>query len=195
MSKQVKNTQFWHFSVSKKAQLLAVRMTEQPILLTKRKINRPVHKIFYVFKVDRLQMIVVAKNLSVSQLFISRMHKMCAIRQLVSAPLNPIPIAEHFRRTQDYFRLKRAVKSHTLVISLYQRNSRHQNGKWLFIMIGINDLNIPNSEMWKYVDDTTICEIVAKNHAISLFTECSRVTYLIKTLEKTNSSQTKAMQV
>ena len=51
------------------------------------------------FKVDRLQMIVVAKNLSVLQLFISRMPKMCAILQLVSAPLNPIPIAEHFRRS------------------------------------------------------------------------------------------------
>ena len=42
-------------------------------------------------------MIVVAKKLSVLQLFISRMPKMCAILQLVSAPLNPIPIAEHFR--------------------------------------------------------------------------------------------------
>ena len=49
------------------------------------------------FKADRLQMIVVAKKLSVLQLFISRMPKMCAILQLVSAPLNPIPIAEHFR--------------------------------------------------------------------------------------------------
>ena len=46
---------------------------------------------------DRLQRIVVAKSLSVLQLFISRMPKMCAILQLVSAPLNPIPIAEHFR--------------------------------------------------------------------------------------------------
>ena len=35
-------------------------------------------------------MIVVAKNLSVLQLFISSMPKMCAILQLVSAPLNPI---------------------------------------------------------------------------------------------------------
>ena len=34
--------------------------------------------------------------------------------------------------------------------------------------MGINDLNIPNSEMWKYVDDTTICEIVAKNQSSSL---------------------------
>ena len=44
-------------------------------------------------------MIVVAKKyISALQLFISRMPKMCAILQLVSAPLNPIPIAEHFRR-------------------------------------------------------------------------------------------------
>ncbi|XP_067041339.1 uncharacterized protein [Acropora muricata] len=37
--------------------------------------------------------------ISVLQLFISRMPKMCAILKLVSAPLNPIPIAEHFRRS------------------------------------------------------------------------------------------------
>ena len=48
---------------------------------------------------DRLQIIVVAKNLTVLQLFISRMPKMCAIPQLVSPPLNPIPTAEHFRRS------------------------------------------------------------------------------------------------
>ena len=54
----------------------------------------------FQFKADRLQMIVVAKKyISVLQLFISRMPKMCAIPQLVSAPLNPIPIAEHFRRS------------------------------------------------------------------------------------------------
>ena len=51
------------------------------------------------FKVDRPQTTVVAKNLSVLQMFISRMPKICAILQLVSAPLNPIPIAEHFRRS------------------------------------------------------------------------------------------------
>ena len=52
------------------------------------------------FKVDRLQIIVVAKKyIYVSQLFISRMPKMRAIPQLVSAPLNPIRIAEHFRRS------------------------------------------------------------------------------------------------
>ena len=51
------------------------------------------------FKVDRLQIIVVAKKyIYVSRLFISRMPKMRAIPPLVSAPLNPIPIAEHFRR-------------------------------------------------------------------------------------------------
>ena len=52
----------------------------------------------------QLQIIVpvVAKKyilIYVSQLLVSRMPKMCAIPQLVSAPLNPIPIAEHFRRS------------------------------------------------------------------------------------------------
>ena len=60
-------------------------------------------KIHFKFKVDRLQIILVAKkhisNIYLSQLFISRMSKMHAIPQLVSAPLNPIPIAAHFRRS------------------------------------------------------------------------------------------------
>ena len=53
------------------------------------------------FKVDRLQIVLVAKNIYIyaSQLFISRMPKMRAIPKLVSAPLNPILIAEHFRRS------------------------------------------------------------------------------------------------
>ena len=50
-----------------------------------------------VFKVDRLKIIVVAKKYI--QLFVSRMPKMRAIPQVVSVPLNPIPIAEHFRRS------------------------------------------------------------------------------------------------
>ena len=33
--------QFWHFSISKKAQLPAIRITEQPIQQTKSKINCP----------------------------------------------------------------------------------------------------------------------------------------------------------
>ena len=40
-------------------------------------------------------------------------------------------------------------------------------GPWLFVMM-INDLNILNSEMWKYIDDTTICEIVAKDQFSSI---------------------------
>ena len=51
------------------------------------------------FKGDRLQIIVASEHILNSQLFISRMPKMCAIPQLVSAPLNPIPFAEHFRRS------------------------------------------------------------------------------------------------
>ena len=41
--------QFWHFSISKKAQLPAIRIpvTEQPMLLTKGKINRPGYKLKY----------------------------------------------------------------------------------------------------------------------------------------------------
>ena len=54
-----------------------------------------------VFKVDRLQIVVVPKiYIYVPQLFISKMPKMCVIPQLVSAPLNPVPIAEHFRRSR-----------------------------------------------------------------------------------------------
>ena len=33
--------QFWHFSIREKAHLHAIRITEQPMLLTKRKINGP----------------------------------------------------------------------------------------------------------------------------------------------------------
>jgi len=47
---------------------------------------------FTLFKVDRLQIIVVAKNITVLQLFISRMPKMCAIPQLVSAPFSDFTI-------------------------------------------------------------------------------------------------------
>ena len=50
---------------------------------------------------DILQIIVVAKNITVLQLFISRMPKLCAIPQLVSALLNPIPTVEHFRRSHS----------------------------------------------------------------------------------------------
>ena len=42
-----------------------------------------------------------------------------------------------------------------------------RTGPWLFIMM-IYDLNIPDIEMWKYVDDTTICELVAKNQSSSI---------------------------
>ena len=46
--------------------------------------------LYMQFKVDRLQIIVVAKIITVLQLFISRMPKMCAIPQLVSAPLTGV---------------------------------------------------------------------------------------------------------
>ena len=34
-------------------------------------------------------------------------------------------------------------------------------GPWLFLIM-INDLNAGEAEMWKYVDDTTISEVIAK---------------------------------
>ena len=41
---RIKTIQFWHFSISKKAQLPAKGITEQPLLLTKSKIKRLGHK-------------------------------------------------------------------------------------------------------------------------------------------------------
>jgi hypothetical protein len=34
-------------------------------------------------------------------------------------------------------------------------------GPWLFILM-INDLRTPESDSWKYIDDTTISEVVIK---------------------------------
>ena len=57
-----------------------------------------------IFKVDRLQIILVAKKyISTCRncSSVGCLAKMRAIPQLVSAPLNPIPIAEHFRHPTD----------------------------------------------------------------------------------------------
>ena len=43
-------SQFWYFSISKKAQLPAIRITEQPILLTKSTINRTGYKFSKYFR-------------------------------------------------------------------------------------------------------------------------------------------------
>ena len=43
-NKARKRKPLWCFSISKKAQLPAMGITEQPILLTKSKINRPGYK-------------------------------------------------------------------------------------------------------------------------------------------------------
>ena len=59
-------------------------------------------KIHFKFKVDRLQIILVAKKyISTCRNCSSVGCLKCvhAIPQLVSAPLNPMPIAEHFRRS------------------------------------------------------------------------------------------------
>ena len=59
LSKQVKNmVVVWHFSIEKKAQLPAIRITEQPILLTRRKINNYYCLCYKIFNV----LSVFAKN-------------------------------------------------------------------------------------------------------------------------------------
>ena len=51
MSKKVKNTvAVLHFLISEKAQLPATRITGQPMLLTKGKINRPGYKFSKYFR-------------------------------------------------------------------------------------------------------------------------------------------------
>ena len=60
-------------------------------------------------------------------------------------------------------------------------------GPWLFIIM-INDLKINDSNIWKFVDDTTLDEIVGKN-------EESKVQTLIDDLTRQISeSQFKLMQ-
>ena len=39
-------------------------------------------------------------------------------------------------------------------------------GPWLFLIM-INDLVVKNARLWKYVDDTTISETVAKGELIT----------------------------
>ena len=64
-------------------------------------------------------MIVVAKKLSVLQLFISRMPKMCAILQLVSAPLNRFN-ADRIR--PNYIPKERSQRDERLTVRLsYQK--------------------------------------------------------------------------
>jgi len=40
-------------------------------------------------------------------------------------------------------------------------------GPWLFLIM-INDLSVANTNIWKYVDDTTLAEFVEKNGTSSM---------------------------
>ena len=40
-------------------------------------------------------------------------------------------------------------------------------GPWLFLIM-INNLSVANTNIWKYVDDTTLAECVEKNGTSSL---------------------------
>ena len=75
--------------------------------------------------------VVVKKNISVLQLFISRMPKMCAILQLVSAPLNPIPIAEHFRRSHLQCEHSYGQHIYTNILANWCRKRTHRNMQWV----------------------------------------------------------------
>ena len=60
LSKQVKNQKlFWHFSISKKAHLPAIRITEQPVALTKSKINFLGYKLSIFFKNGQSNLVLV----------------------------------------------------------------------------------------------------------------------------------------
>ena len=57
---------------------------------------------------------------------------MCATPQLVSAPLNPIPIAEHFRRKHplcehSYSKYKLAMKQRKIIVVLSTRKLNKQS--------------------------------------------------------------------
>ena len=51
--------QVWDFLISKKSQLPAIRITEQPILLTKSKINRPGYSFPEIFAKNRQSNLVL----------------------------------------------------------------------------------------------------------------------------------------
>ena len=40
-------------------------------------------------------------------------------------------------------------------------------GPWLFLLI-IDDIDVTDSDLWKYVDDTTMAECVPKNHTSNI---------------------------
>ena len=88
--------------VNKKIYILLWLTTIKLLLVSYNiKIKSKASKYHKQFKGDR-QQIVVARNMyrSYKLFMISRIPKICAIPQQVSAPLNPIPIVEHFRRSQ-----------------------------------------------------------------------------------------------
>ena len=50
---QEHGSSFWHFPICKRVQLPATRITEQPTLLTKSKINRPCYNFLKYFREKR----------------------------------------------------------------------------------------------------------------------------------------------
>ena len=46
-------------------------------------------------------------------------------------------------------------------------------GPWLFFIM-FNNVKIPNFELWKYVDDSTMSEVVMKNDRVKLHASTCR---------------------
>lgn len=68
-------------------------------------------------------------------------------------------------------------------------------GPWLFIIM-INDLNITNTDMWKFVDDTTISENIPKGHQSNMQTKLDQFDQWSNTnLFQPNEKKCKEMQI
>ena len=58
-------------------------------------------------------------------------------------------------------------------------------GPWLFILM-IDDINTSNTELWKYVDDTTFVECVDKKEDSRIQSDVEEL--ITKSITKTSSS-------
>ena len=68
-------------------------------------------------------------------------------------------------------------------------------GPWLFIIM-INDLDIPDTDLWKYVDDTTISETVLKNEVSNIQTAVDTLSsYATKDKFQLNESKCKELRI
>ncbi len=68
-------------------------------------------------------------------------------------------------------------------------------GPWLFVLM-VDDIDVTNTELWKYVDDTTIAENVAKNQASRIQDDVNElVTKLGENKFQLNEKKCKEMRI